>query len=348
MIGIPGKRGLTPEVVATSINQRCEGYFDSFRVLEDGTPTRNHRWIAAAARSGVLRYIVTTNFDIFLERALDAASVSYRLYRTDEEFRAFRDADDGPAVHLLKLHGCITVPTTITATVEQEDLGMGSAKTQALDLLLRRRWLVVWGYSGADLKINLDYLRMVSRKDDAAGFVWSLFARESFYEEPNLYVQRLAEAYGERALFGHNLLPRAFEVVTRPSDRPELVTVSEEQRRAWQENKNERLGHLLDEWAQKHVDPLTACLITGELLSHNGNIEQGITCFHELELLAIGRRDPITQSTALGKRAGLLSHSGHLAEAVSYEHSAVALADWVVTLGDVGRVGHGRMGLVVV
>jgi tetratricopeptide (TPR) repeat protein len=156
---------------------------------------------------------------------------------------------------------------------------------------------------------------MVSRKDDASGFVWSLFARESFREEPNLYVQRLAEVYGERALFGHGLLPRALEVATRPSDRPELVSVGEERRRAWQENKNERLGHLLDEWAREYVDPLVACLIIGELLAHNGNIEEGIACFRELERLAVDRGDPITESTALGKRAGLLSHSGHLAEA---------------------------------
>src|SRR5688572_4642565 len=34
MIGMPGKRGLTPEIVASAISSRCEGYFESFRALE--------------------------------------------------------------------------------------------------------------------------------------------------------------------------------------------------------------------------------------------------------------------------------------------------------------------------
>src|SRR6266581_5075132 len=38
MIASPGKKGMTPELVASEILASCQGYFESFRALEDGEP----------------------------------------------------------------------------------------------------------------------------------------------------------------------------------------------------------------------------------------------------------------------------------------------------------------------
>ena len=86
MISIPDRRGLAPEMVASMINANCSGYFESFRALEEGTPNYNHRLIATVAAQGLIRYLVTTNFDTFLEAALEESGVPYVVYRDEEEF----------------------------------------------------------------------------------------------------------------------------------------------------------------------------------------------------------------------------------------------------------------------
>lgn len=64
MMASPGKKGLTPEIVASQIMRLCRGYFESFSSLEDSSPNANHRYLAKLAQDGHLRYIVTTNFDL--------------------------------------------------------------------------------------------------------------------------------------------------------------------------------------------------------------------------------------------------------------------------------------------
>jgi tetratricopeptide (TPR) repeat protein/NAD-dependent SIR2 family protein deacetylase len=315
MLAVEGKRGLTPEVVASEIARRCEGYFESFQSLEDGEPNANHRWIAAAAGQGALRYVVTTNFDVFLERAFEEASVAFAVHRTDQEFEELDIRSEDPLVHVLKLHGCISRPETITATVEHEAVGLNPAKARALDRLLPGRWLVVWGYSGADLKIDVDYLRMVSCRDETAGFVWNLHAEGSFREEPNSYVAGIVQLYGGRGRIAHDLLPKCFDAVTPTNRRPARAPFSGEERKAWQEGKNERLATLLGEWAKRRVDPRVACLIIGELLEHSELLAEALECFEELERLSVAAGDKLGETTALGSAAGVLWRLGRQVDA---------------------------------
>ena len=79
----PTRRGLIPEIVASVISQRCSGYFDSFKSLEEGLPNRNHMLIAELAAKGNLKYIITTNFDLFIEKALAEKGVTFRVLRSE-------------------------------------------------------------------------------------------------------------------------------------------------------------------------------------------------------------------------------------------------------------------------
>jgi len=81
----------------------------------------------------MLKFIITTNFDLFIEAALDQEADPYRAYRSTEEFQTFEPNSAG--VHLLKLHGCISRPASIIATVEQEGRGLAAEKCKALETL---------------------------------------------------------------------------------------------------------------------------------------------------------------------------------------------------------------------
>jgi tetratricopeptide (TPR) repeat protein len=310
MIAVPGK-GLTPEVVASIMRSRCPGFFESLRVLEDGEPNYNHKLVARLAATGLLRFVMTTNFDLFFENAFAAEGVSYRTYRTVDEYVAF-DVNDSSILHLFKLHGCLSEPSTITATTEQEYLGLPTEKRMVLRQLMTGRWLATWGYSGADLKIDPDYLEMIGAKGDCRGFFWNLYASAVHVDEPNSYVLKVAEEYGERACFGLNILPAALEhLLPKLPARPtgNLGDAS------WRTARRERLGSLLQAWASEHVDPRAACVIIGELLDFAGMPQAALEAYAEMSELAVKAGDQVTWRTALGKRADALAELGSFAEA---------------------------------
>lgn len=284
MLAQAGKRGMTPELVASLLADATPAYFESLAALHDGEPNANHEAVAALAAQGLVQHVITTNFDRFLERALEQRGVPFRVYRTDDDYASFAPADEG--VHLLKIHGCITMPSTIIATVEQEGGGLRRPIRAALERLLVSHWLLFWGYSGADLKIDLDYLGMVTLVDQARGFFWSCFRSGDYEEKPHPLVLELAGLYGDRALVGAALAPDAIAAALQDGLRPTATAVAMEDRFAWRNAKRARLLTALDGWAARNISPLTACHAIGSLLNIEGAHTQAIACFRRMRDLA--------------------------------------------------------------
>jgi SIR2-like domain len=299
MLAQTGKRGMTPEFVASVLADATPAYFDCLRALHDGEPNANHESVAALAAHGYLQYVITTNFDTFLEEALDRRGVPVRVHRIDEDFDAF--APGGKGVHLLKIHGCITVPATITATVEQEGGGLRPPIRSALERLLTSHWWLFWGYSGADLKIDLDYLGMVSLVDRARGFLWSCFRSGDYEEAPHPLVVELAGRYGARALIAANLAPEAIDTVLPERRRSGTTTPAADDTRAWRSAKRTRLAAALNAWAAQHITPILACSIIGGLLNVEGAHAEALVCFRGMRALAreLGSLDAECQANVL-------------------------------------------------
>lgn len=113
-------------------------------------PVALDRLIAASPLKVIL---VTVNFDEMIE-----AGGGVKAFVTDDEFRSFPDylerfLSRPEPVPLLKLHGTISSPESILATVESIGEGLSPAKSEALRALLRgdqpHRWVYV-GYSMRD------------------------------------------------------------------------------------------------------------------------------------------------------------------------------------------------------
>lgn len=284
MIGASNKKGLTPEYVASIILQYCRGYFESFQALEQGEPNANHIYLAKLAQEGYLQYIVTTNFDVFIETALQQHGVEYKVYCSDEDFAQF-DHKATQQVHLLKLHGCIRTPQTITATVEQESQGLSCAKKQVLQKLLAEYHFAFWGYSGADLKINLDYLMMETCVSEAQGFVWNFLQKGAHKETVNSHVQKLAKLYGEKGQITHGQFPRVFDDILE--EKLPHAEYSDDEQQQLIDDKNEQLHAALDLWAKEHVDAASAFCIIGRLLRHSGQTEKALACYLKMtEIIA--------------------------------------------------------------
>jgi len=77
MLAQAGKRGMTPELVASVLADATPAYFDSLDALHDGEPNANHEAVAALAAEGLVQHVVTTTSTAFSKRRSDNASCPF-------------------------------------------------------------------------------------------------------------------------------------------------------------------------------------------------------------------------------------------------------------------------------
>ncbi len=109
----------------------------------------SHRCIAELAIRGIIRAIITTNFDDCLERALDAAGQTAQVISSDEDL-----LNSEPLIHcgrklrIYKPHGTLGRGALRNTPTDLERLS--SAMEQELTRVAGEHGLIVLGYSGSD------------------------------------------------------------------------------------------------------------------------------------------------------------------------------------------------------
>ena len=126
-----------------------------------------HRAFALLTGSGVIRHLVTTNYDVGLEAAFRDAAPSAPLTMVRDSTEAEHAGPDAPHV-LFKIHGCATVPFAREMAFRLTDEAqLPEWKRVTLRRLVARRTLLVVAYSGMDFEICPELPRM-----GAARLVW--------------------------------------------------------------------------------------------------------------------------------------------------------------------------------
>jgi hypothetical protein len=123
------------------------------RLLAGGQPSRFHYFLAECAKAGLTRVIITTNFDLLIERAMDDLGVPYRLLHREQDLARFQVEDSGTT--LIKIHGTLDAESGepapgILADIHSVGQGFPEQRTRVLREVARRYHLLVLGYSGRD------------------------------------------------------------------------------------------------------------------------------------------------------------------------------------------------------
>jgi tetratricopeptide (TPR) repeat protein len=148
-----------------------DSYFPVLQVLDSLEPNNNHAALPALARAGILRAVVTTNFDTLIEAAFREADVPLETYVVaDDRWRAH--AED--VCVLFKIHGSVTNTTTLRDTVSQKIRGLPLYVRARLAGLYRENHVLVVGFSGADLEFGKDYLAFSAIESSGPGITWML------------------------------------------------------------------------------------------------------------------------------------------------------------------------------
>jgi len=138
-----------PETVLECLS-RAYGRTDVVRALHllldppDCEPNACHRAIAQLCEQGRVGVVVTTNFDVLLERALDQLGLTYSVI-TD------RNVADAGILPLIKVHGTVADASSLIFTRNEYYLGLPSSVREALRSYLAGCALVIAGYSGNDI-----------------------------------------------------------------------------------------------------------------------------------------------------------------------------------------------------
>ncbi len=150
---------LQPELIFENFaNIFDERLYKIFKALNVGEPNANHTLMAKLAKAGVLKAAFTTNFDVYIERALASEGVGFDLVVTNDEYDAYYEklkaSGTPPRFVLFKIHGTIDRPDTIVsvASAYKSAKGFSPSKSQLLAAMLEKYPVLFLGYSGWDFE----------------------------------------------------------------------------------------------------------------------------------------------------------------------------------------------------
>jgi hypothetical protein len=203
-----GSTCFAPDFQAQIMEEECGAdYFRVLTALDSDRRNACHACLAELAAAGLVRAIVTTNFDRLCERALEARGVSHAVYLDPEGFARLEELlGKGAAAPLpvVKVHGSVERPDSMVDTLRQRLEGRPESLERALTALaMAHPWLAL-GFSGADLDYDPDYLAL--RPAAAAGAAGLRYLALPD-RKPRQAIQDVLDLHGERGHVVEGTLP---------------------------------------------------------------------------------------------------------------------------------------------
>ena len=156
-----------PEEVFENFSSILESrFFNVFEALNVASPNNIHLILAKLAKANILKGCITTNFDIYLEQALQKEGVEYDLLVENSEFDDYskKNIINGELQQnkfiLCKIHGTTDRPSTIVAVASAYKMskGFSEPKARLFTKLLSKYPCLYMGYSGWDYN-HINYQR---------------------------------------------------------------------------------------------------------------------------------------------------------------------------------------------
>nr|WP_320023174.1 tetratricopeptide repeat protein [uncultured Draconibacterium sp.] len=89
-------------------------------IFAKGNPNINHKLIAGLVQKGLVKTILTTNFDTLIEKALNDLGLikgtNFQVYSTENEFEKIDWESD--IIKIIKIHGCVSDKEKMAITME--------------------------------------------------------------------------------------------------------------------------------------------------------------------------------------------------------------------------------------
>jgi len=87
-------------------------------LFKEGESNAAHHFIAKLAKYDFVKTIITTNFDLLLENALEAENINYEKYFDEKQFAKVKFDNIENNVVLIKIHGCAKYLNSVRTTLQ--------------------------------------------------------------------------------------------------------------------------------------------------------------------------------------------------------------------------------------
>jgi len=155
---------------------------DSTKILQiflHGEPNSNHVFIARLAKSGFIKTVATTNFDLLIEKALTKEGleegIDFERYYTEEHFSEAESTEQDQRFTLFKLHGSIDHPesvrTTLNAVASQSLSEQRMPATRHLFSTGAHQAILILGYSCSDTFDLIPQIQSIDRNNKKIFFI---------------------------------------------------------------------------------------------------------------------------------------------------------------------------------
>lgn len=298
-----------PDYQAQLLAESCgEDYFRALQALDISTPNAAHTAIAHLAREGLLRAIVTTNFDRLIEESLETAGVAYETFFEPAGYerlaKNLSEKTERP-LPVLKIHGSVEDHRSMVDTLKQRLLGRDHYLNECVSRLLESHLWLYLGFSAADLESDPNYLNVIPAAERSPGLVYVQWPGA---EQLSSGAELLIQSYGDKAT-----------VI-----RAEIEALAAELARALQlqdweappptgENTKELLQGQLQQWAAA-LDPSDAVICLAGILEAVGETGSAFELLHRYwkDVIPADRRRPAfdryrLQHGRLGMGTGMMS-----------------------------------------
>ncbi|WP_292372423.1 tetratricopeptide repeat protein [Methanosarcina sp. UBA411] len=124
-----------------------------FKIFKYGEPNTNHLLIAKLAKLGIVKNILTTNFDLLFEKALKGEKLDFSTYYTDNDFAGVDLENSRSGINLFKIHGSIENYESLKHSLNKVGKGFTPNEKNIMDYLFlngSHDKVIVLGYSCSD------------------------------------------------------------------------------------------------------------------------------------------------------------------------------------------------------
>lgn len=162
---------------------------DILDIFSNGEPNTNHELIAELITKGFVNTVLTTNFDLLIEKALLSKGFEngkqFEVYNTEEDFGNVKW--DTQKVKIIKIHGCVSNKEEMAITLEAvASKRISQNKSELIKSFFSNKinpFVCVLGYSCSDLFDITPQIELIEKEGSEVYFIdhsnkVSLFAIE--------------------------------------------------------------------------------------------------------------------------------------------------------------------------
>jgi hypothetical protein len=316
------------ETFANILEGKFYQIFDSLNVTE---PNTNHKLIAKLAKKGILKACITTNFDIFIERALKDENVDFKLLVENSEYENFLNSiNDSKKFILCKIHGTIERPDSIVsvASAYKSTKGFSGPKADLIEKFVHNYPLLFLGYAGWDFN-HLNYRRFWERVGPKVKAIyWNMRPNE----KSSVPFRDIFETFWDRFYFIQGELPIDFlssaTQLIEFSDKEKMITTipSNSENDFFSNAKSKRL-EFFNKWSFDLPLPHVLGLVMSQAFMFSQQFKDYMQTLKEVQddKDAISYSDSADVSTEMKKLAEKLSKGEITSEQFQQEQNMMSL-----------------------